>query len=203
MPLTTVEGHPPAESQGDSAGPPHSHTRTHSARVAGPGSPPSRRAAGEGEAPALRRSPQRRKAPPWGRPSAAPTVRNGGSQGHHAVGPELGPPPAPRHAAPTGHVGQGDSVGPPHPHTRAHSTWAADPGSPPGQSSRRRESAWLQTPLATGPPVLHGRQGEHLVPTRLRERRPAGPAFELPYPRPTAPKTRAPATGNPQPIPCS
>ena len=41
------------------------------------------------------------------------------------------PPPAPRHAAPTGHAGQGDSVGPPHPHTRAHSTWVADPNSPP------------------------------------------------------------------------
>ena len=39
--------------------------------------------------------------------------------------------PPPRHAAPTGHAGQGDSVGPPHPHTRAHSTWVADPNSPP------------------------------------------------------------------------
>ena len=42
-----------------------------------------------------------------------------------------GPPPTPRHAAPTGHAGQGDSVGPPYPHTRAHSTWVADPNSPP------------------------------------------------------------------------
>ena len=42
-----------------------------------------------------------------------------------------GPPPPPRHAAPTGHAGQGDSVGPPHQHTRAHSTWVADPNSPP------------------------------------------------------------------------
>ena len=42
-----------------------------------------------------------------------------------------GPPPPPRHAAPTGHAGQGDSVAPPHPHTRAHSTWVADPNSPP------------------------------------------------------------------------
>ena len=41
------------------------------------------------------------------------------------------PPPAPRHAAPTGHAGRGDSVGPPHLHTRAHSTWVADPNSPP------------------------------------------------------------------------
>ena len=39
--------------------------------------------------------------------------------------------PPPRHAAPRGHAGQWDSVGPPHPHTRAHSTWVADPSSPP------------------------------------------------------------------------
>ena len=45
--------------------------------------------------------------------------------------PGDGPPPPPRHAAPTGHAGQGDSVGPQHPHTRAHSTWVADPNSPP------------------------------------------------------------------------
>ena len=44
--------------------------------------------------------------------------------------PGDGPLPPPRHAAPTGHAGQGDSVGPPHPHTRAHSTWLADPNSP-------------------------------------------------------------------------
>ena len=45
--------------------------------------------------------------------------------------PGDGPPPPPRHAAPAGHAGRGDSVGPPHPHTRAHSTWVADPNSPP------------------------------------------------------------------------
>ena len=45
--------------------------------------------------------------------------------------PGDGPPPPPRHAALTGHAGRGDSVGPPHPHTRAHSTWVADPNSPP------------------------------------------------------------------------
>ena len=50
------------------------------------------------------------------------------------VTPPRGRPPTrapPRHAAPTGHAGQGDSVGPPHPHTRANSTWVADPNSPP------------------------------------------------------------------------
>ena len=52
---------------------------------------------------------------------------NGGGPPPHGDGP----PPPPRHAAPTWHAGQGDSVGPPHPHTRAHSTWLADPDSPP------------------------------------------------------------------------
>ena len=41
------------------------------------------------------------------------------------------PPPPPRHAAPRGHATQGDSAGPPPPHTRARSTWVADPDSPP------------------------------------------------------------------------
>ena len=64
--------------------------------------------------------------------------------------PGDGAPPPPRHAAPTGHAGQGDSVGPPHPHTRAHSTWVADPYSPPsgravgggGAPDLRRPSQW-------------------------------------------------------------
>ena len=45
--------------------------------------------------------------------------------------PGTAPPPPSRHAAPTGHASQADSLGPPHPHTRAHSTWVADPNSPP------------------------------------------------------------------------
>ena len=76
----------------------------------------------------------------------------------HNVGrpspPGTAPPPPPRHAAPTGHASQGDSVGPPHPHTRAHSTWVADPNSPPsGRAVRggtapdlRRSSQWWQAP---------------------------------------------------------
>ena len=39
--------------------------------------------------------------------------------------------PAPRRAAPTGRAGRGDREGPPIPHARAHSTWIADPSSPP------------------------------------------------------------------------
>ena len=67
--------------------------------------------------------------PPYRPPPAAQT---GGMA--HAPPPPARPPahkrhgPSPRHAAPTG---QGDSVGPPHPHARAHSTWVADPNSPP------------------------------------------------------------------------
>ena len=55
------------------------------------------------------------------------------SQRWQATPPGGGPQPSARHAAPTGHAGQGDSVGPPHPHTRAHSTWVADPNSPPSR----------------------------------------------------------------------
>ena len=121
-----VEGTPPGDA------PPPSPQRATPARKgarsgAGAGSPGSHRphpghtgrgtlaacsrgrAAGGGTAPDTRRPSQRWQASP----------------------PGDGPPPPPRHAGPTGHAGQGDSVGPPHPHTRAHSTWVADPNSPP------------------------------------------------------------------------
>ena len=39
----------------------------------------------------------------------------------------------PRRGRPPTSPGQGDSVGPPHPHARAHSTWVADPNSPPSR----------------------------------------------------------------------
>ena len=45
--------------------------------------------------------------------------------------PGDGPPPPTRHAAPPGNASQGDSAGPRHLHTRASSTWVADPDSPP------------------------------------------------------------------------
>ena len=78
------------------------------------------------------------------------------SQRWQATPPGNGPPPSPRHAAPTGHAGQGDSVAPPHPHTRAHSTWVADPNSPPSGRAvgggtapdLRRHSQWWRA----GPP---------------------------------------------------
>ena len=76
--------------------------------------------------------------------------------------PGDGPPPAPRHAAPTGHAGRGDSVGPPHPHTRAHSTWVADPNSPPSRRAvgggtapgLRRHPQWWKAP-PPGTPFCH------------------------------------------------
>ena len=84
------------------------------------------------------------------------------SQWWQAAPPGDGPPPPPRHAAPTGHAGQGDSVGPPHPHTRAHSTWVADPDSPPSGRAvgggtvpdLRRPSQWWKAP-PPGTPFCH------------------------------------------------
>ena len=93
--------------------------------------------------------------------ATAPDTRRP-SQRWQANHPGDGPPPPPRHAAPTGHSGQGDSVGPPHPHTRAHSTWVADPYSPPrGRAvgggtapDLRRPSQWWKAP-PPGTPFPH------------------------------------------------
>ena len=80
------------------------------------------------------------------------------SQQWQATPPRDGPPPPPRHAALTGHAGQGDSVGPPHPHTCAHSTWVADPNSPPrgravgggtAPDLRRAPQWWKASPPGT------------------------------------------------------
>ena len=98
------------------------------------------RASGEGTAPDTRRPSQRWQATP----------------------PGDGCLPPPRHAGPTGHAGQGDSVGPPHPHTRARSTWVADPNSPPsgravGRGTApdlRRPSQWWKAP-PPGTPFRH------------------------------------------------
>ena len=110
--------------------PGHTGRRTLAAR-------PRRRAAGRGTAPDTRLPSQRWQATP----------------------PGDGPPPPPRHAAPTGHAGEGDSVGPPHPHTRTHSTWVADPNSPPsgravrggGAPDHRRPSKRWKAPLQERP----------------------------------------------------
>ena len=98
-------------------------------------------------------------APEDGRPGEGQRLtpeapRNGG----RPPPPGDGLPPSPRHAASTGHAGLGDSVGPPHPHTRAHSTWVADPNSPPSRRAvgggtapdlRRPSQWWKATPPGT------------------------------------------------------
>ena len=78
-------------SQGDSAGPPHLHTRAHSTWMADPDSPPRGRAIGEGGAPDLRRPSQRRGAPPPGTPFRHPHSTQRQPAGAHDVGPVLGP----------------------------------------------------------------------------------------------------------------
>ena len=81
-----------------------------------------------------------RVAEPW--MPAPEGVRSGEGQRltpdapHNSGRPPPPPGTGPHHTTPAArsphrHAGQGDSVGPPHSHTRAHSTWVADPNSPP------------------------------------------------------------------------
>ena len=143
LPPTPQKGTPARKGArcGADAGSPHPH-RPHPGHT-GRGAPAAQsrgRAAGGGTAPDTRRPSQRWQATP----------------------PGDGPPPPSRHAAPTGHAGQGDSVGPPHPHTRANSTWVADPNSPPSgravrggtASDLRRPSQWWKAP-PPGTPFRH------------------------------------------------
>ena len=99
------------------------------------------------------------------RPPALQTPPGRANGGHGARPPPPARPPAherhgpaPQHAAPTGRAGQGDRVGPPHPHARAHSTWIADPNSPPSGRAvggggapdpRRRSQQWKAPPPGT------------------------------------------------------
>ena len=108
------------------------------------------------------------------------------SQWWQATPPGDGSSPPPRHAAPTGHAGQGDSVGLPHPHTRAHSTWVADPNSPPQWAgSRGRDSAWPQTPLTmmegTPPGDALPPPPQRATPARKDARCGAGAGSPRPY----------------------
>ena len=96
------------------------------------------------------------------------------SQRWQASPPGDGPPPPPRHTVPTGHAGQGDSVGPPHPQTRTHSTWVADPNSPPSGRAvgggtapdPRRPSQWWKAP-PPGTPFRHP-HSEQRLPARAQ-----------------------------------
>ena len=122
---------------------------------------------------------------------------------HNGGGPPLpgdGPPPPPRHAAPTGHASQGDSAGPPHPHARAHSTWVANPDSPPGGRavpgggapdlrlcSQRRTAPPPGTPFRHPTPRRPARAhavgpvlGSHARTERTRDTRAAEPRLPAP-----------------------
>ena len=120
-----------------------------------------------------------RVAEPWlpapedGRPGEGQRLTPDAPQnGGRPAPPGTAPPPTPRHAGPTGHAGQGDSVGTPHPHTRAHSTWVADPDSPPsgraveggtGPNLRRPSQWWKAPPLGT---PFHQPHSEQRRPAR-------------------------------------
>ena len=86
---------------------------------------------------------------PTARGQRAPAARPGGGQ--PGKGGRLNPD-APHHPCggqpPTGHASHGASAGPPHPHTRGHSTWVADPDSPPrGRTAGRGGAPDLSRPL--------------------------------------------------------
>ena len=138
------------------------------------------RAAGGGTAPDTRRPSQRWQATP----------------------PRDSPPPPLRHAAPRGHAGQGDSAGPQHPHSCAHSTWVADPNSPPSERAvggrtapdlRRPSQWWKAPPLGTPFRHPHSEQrrparahtvgpvlGPHARTDRTRDTRVAEPQLPAP-----------------------
>ena len=112
--------------------------------------------------------------------------------------PGTAPRRPPRHGAPTGHASQGASVGPPHPHTRAHSTWVAEPNSPPSGRAvgggtvpdLRRPSQWWKAPPpedALSPPP------QRATPARKGARCGAGAAS----PRPRRPHPRHTGRGTP------
>ena len=190
----------------DGAGPPHPRARAHSMWVADPTACP-----GGGR--------------PGGEQRLAPDAPHNGGE----PPPRGRPPPPPRSAAPPGHASRGGSAGPPQPHTRAHGKSGDGPTARPegGQSGegerlttdgprargqraptapRRRAAAGGRVPGLGRPSQRdrHGpRGGEHLVPIRTHECRPAEQAYELPHPRPAAPTARAPPTGSPHPTPCS
>ena len=124
------------------------------------------------------------------------------SQLWQAAPPGDGPPSTPQHAAPTGHAGQGDSVGAPHPHTGAHSTWVADPNSPPSGRAvaggtapdLRRPSQWWKAP-PPGTPFRH---------PHSKQRRPArahavGPVLGLHAPTDRTQDTRVAGPRPPAP----
>ena len=88
----------------------------------------------------------------------------------------------------------------PYLHTCAHSTWAAGPGSPQEEGSRRGESAWPRTPLATGSPrTAGGRAPNAHTHTRTPTR---GTSVRAPQPTPLSAHSTHTSHGKsaPQPL---
>ena len=124
----------------DRAGPPHPHACAHNAD---PDSPPSGRAVGRGRAQDPRRPTQRSKAPPRGRPAAAPTTLSqvGGNRDRTA------PPQARQTEQGTwaGHAEGHGPLGTALPAPSAGTTRDARATPPSGGGSGHRESASAHT----------------------------------------------------------
>ena len=156
---TRATGH---ASQGDSAGPPHPHTRAHSTWVADPDSPPGGRAVGGGGAPDLRRPHNGERQPPPGTPFRQPHSEQRRPARARAVGPVLGPharsdrtrdtrvaelqPPAPEYGRPS----EGQRLTPDAPHNggrRPPRGWppTARAARSPGRACKRSRQCWAPT----------------------------------------------------------
>ena len=146
--------------KGDSVGPPQPHTRAHRTWLADPNGPPSGRAVGGGGAPDLRRPSQRWKAPPPGTPFRHPHSEQRRPARAHAVGPVLGPTPAPTAPGTHGSRNPGCPL-------RGR---AAGGGTAP--DTRRPSQRWHATPPGDGPPppprhaapTEHAGQGDSVGP---------------------------------------
>ena len=197
-----MEGRPPPETaphhphgtqpptrhagRGDSAGPPHPHTRAHSTRVADPDSLPRGRTAGGGRAPELRSPSQWRKAFPPGthfRHSHSAQRRLARA---HAAGPVMGfhahtnrsrdtrvaEPrlPAPKDGLP----GEGQRLIPDTPHNGGRPTPPGDRPPPPPRHAaphkacRPRGQCWPPTP--TQPRPQHAGSGPRQAAQRTDSR---------------------------------
>ena len=176
----------------DRAGPPHPHPRAHKAD---PDSPPSRRAVGGGGGQDPRRPTQRSKAPPRGRPAAAPTTPSqvGGNRDRTA------PPQARQTEQGTG-AGHAEGHGPRGtalPAPSAGTTRDARATPPSGGGSGHCESASAHTRKghagttrrATGPSARNAQTAWNGVPASEGKGHPDGRA------RPTQRRTRGAGRG--------
>ena len=161
------------------AGPPQPHARAHNAD---PNSPPSGRAVGGGGAQDPKRPTQRSKAPPRGRPAAAPTTPSqvGGNQDRTA-------PPQARQTEPGIGAGHAEGHGPRRtalPAPSAGTTRDARATPPSGRGSGHRESASAHTRKghaettgrATGPSARNAQTAWNGVPASEGKGHPDGTA---------------------------